>query len=34
MQAEVLGKGEYPQDEIEKVWKEVLLYQFHDILPA
>ncbi|HAT4104201.1 TPA: alpha-mannosidase [Clostridium perfringens] len=34
MQAKVLGKGEYPQDEIEKVWKEVLLYQFHDILPG
>ncbi|MPQ44494.1 alpha-mannosidase [Clostridium tarantellae] len=25
---------EYPQEEIEKVWKEVLLYQFHDILPG
>ena len=23
----------YPQKEIEKIWKEVLLYQFHDILP-
>lgn len=25
---------EYPQDEIENIWKEVLLYQFHDILPG
>lgn len=24
----------YPQEEIEKIWKEVLLYQFHDILPG
>jgi alpha-mannosidase len=26
--------GEYPREEIEKIWKEVLLYQFHDILPG
>lgn len=25
---------EYPQKELEKIWKEVLLYQFHDILPG
>jgi alpha-mannosidase len=25
---------EYPQKEIEDIWKEVLLYQFHDILPG
>lgn len=25
---------DYPQDEIEEIWKEVLLYQFHDILPG
>lgn len=25
---------EYPQDELETIWKEVLLYQFHDILPG
>lgn len=24
----------YPQEEIESLWKEVLLYQFHDILPG
>ncbi|APF20226.1 glycoside hydrolase family 38 [Caldithrix abyssi DSM 13497] len=24
----------YPQEKIEKIWKEVLLYQFHDILPG
>ncbi len=25
---------EYPRTEIDKIWKEVLLYQFHDILPG
>jgi len=25
---------EYPQNELEQIWKEVLLYQFHDILPG
>lgn len=25
---------DYPFDEIEKLWKETLLYQFHDILPG
>lgn len=24
----------YPQEQIEKIWKEMLLYQFHDILPG
>lgn len=24
----------YPQEELEALWKEVLLYQFHDILPG
>ncbi|RCW49442.1 alpha-mannosidase [Paenibacillus prosopidis] len=24
----------YPADELERIWKEVLLYQFHDILPG
>lgn len=24
----------YPQSEVEEIWKEVLLYQFHDILPG
>lgn len=27
------GKA-YPHKELEKIWKEVLLYQFHDILPG
>ncbi len=27
------GKA-YPQEELESIWKEVLLYQFHDILPG
>ena len=27
------GKG-YPKEELEKIWKEVLLYQFHDIIPG
>lgn len=26
--------NEYPHEEIEALWKEVLLYQFHDILPG
>lgn len=30
----VLAGGEYPQQRLEKIWKEVLLYQFHDILPG
>ena len=24
----------YPRDQLERIWKEVLLYQFHDILPG
>lgn len=24
----------YPKNQIEKIWKEVLLYQFHDIIPG
>lgn len=32
--AEKLCGYAYPFDEIEKIWKEVLLYQFHDILPG
>ncbi len=35
--AEIIGciTGEfYDSDRIEKIWKEVLLYQFHDILPG
>lgn len=29
-----LGTAEYPQAKLEEIWKEVLLYQFHDILPG
>lgn len=29
-----LEEGNYPKTEIEELWKEVLLYQFHDILPG
>ncbi len=26
--------GDYPKNELDKMWKEILLYQFHDILPG
>lgn len=29
----IAGK-EYPQADLDRIWKEVLLYQFHDILPG
>jgi alpha-mannosidase len=32
--AESLGSIPYPKEELEQIWKEVLLYQFHDILPG
>lgn len=32
--AKVSVNAQYKQAEIEKIWKEVLLYQFHDILPG
>lgn len=32
--ASLLGKRAYPQKELETLWKEVLLYQFHDIIPG
>lgn len=32
--AELFEKKPYPMDELDKAWKEVLLYQFHDILPG
>jgi len=32
--AQRLNRIPYPQNEIEVIWKEVLLYQFHDILPG
>ncbi|HEX4202975.1 MAG TPA: glycoside hydrolase family 38 C-terminal domain-containing protein [Ktedonobacteraceae bacterium] len=28
------GAYEYPSQELDAIWKEVLLYQFHDILPG
>ncbi len=31
---QVLLGDEYPRDTLEEIWKEVLLYQFHDILPG
>lgn len=34
VQAMVLSGKDYPQKDIERIWKEVLLYQFHDILPG
>ncbi|WP_108722276.1 alpha-mannosidase [Gorillibacterium timonense] len=30
----VLEGDSYPADKLERIWKEVLLYQFHDILPG
>ena len=30
----LLAGKEYPKEELEKLWKEVLLYQFHDIIPG
>ncbi|MCG5218753.1 glycoside hydrolase family 38 N-terminal domain-containing protein [Streptosporangium soli] len=32
--AAVAGLVEYPHDELDRVWKTVLLHQFHDILPG
>ena len=32
--ASYLSGIEYPKEELEKLWKEVLLYQFHDIIPG
>ncbi|MBP5155346.1 MAG: alpha-mannosidase, partial [Clostridia bacterium] len=32
--AHVLGGFPYPKDGLETLWKEVLLYQFHDIIPG
>lgn len=34
MLAQLISGKEYPQNELEKIWKEMLLYQFHDILPG
>jgi alpha-mannosidase len=32
--AELLAADPYPAERIEELWKETLLYQFHDILPG
>jgi alpha-mannosidase len=32
--AGLLVEFNYPKDRLERLWKEVLLYQFHDILPG
>ena len=32
--ANILVKEPYPKSDIERIWKEILLYQFHDILPG
>lgn len=32
--ASAVNQGDYPKDEIETLWKKVLLNQFHDILPG
>lgn len=32
--AHIKGSRKYPGDEIEALWKETLLYQFHDVLPG
>ena len=29
-----IAAEEYPKEKLESIWKEVLLYQFHDILPG
>lgn len=30
----LFSKSNYPKEPVEKIWKEILLYQFHDILPG
>lgn len=32
--ATAAGVGEYPSERLDTIWKEMLLYQFHDILPG
>lgn len=32
--AEMLGLSRYPKEKLEKLWKRVLLHQFHDVLPG
>ena len=31
---ELCGEKDYPREKLDKIWKEVLLYQFHDIIPG
>lgn len=31
---QIYNHGQYPAEQLEKIWQEVLLYQFHDILPG
>ncbi len=31
---ELCGELNYPREQLDKIWKEVLLYQFHDIIPG
>ena len=32
--AEMMGRIEYPAEELRELWKKVLLHQFHDVLPG
>jgi len=32
--AVLAGESDYPKAEIDEIWKEVLLYQFHDVIPG
>ena len=32
--AQIISKSDYPAEKYELIWKEVLLYQFHDIIPG
>src|SRR5439155_8181944 len=34
MLAEIVAGMSYPAEELDALWQEVLLYQFHDILPG
>lgn len=31
---ELCGEENYPREELDRIWKEILLYQFHDIIPG
>ena len=32
--ADMLGLADYPRNKLERLWKRVLLHQFHDVLPG